>query len=153
MARHKGVTSHALYYTYNNMKCRCYKKGSPAYKNYGGRGITICKSWLNSFPNFLNWAISSGWNKSLSLERIDNNKGYSPSNCKWATRYEQSRNNRRNKLITFNGKTLCSVDWSKETGINRRTITSRIEAGWPLDQVLTKRPISFKRRTYEKVQF
>ncbi len=78
----------------NGMKDRCYKVKKYAYKNYGARGITICKEWLNDKENFVKWCDQSGYKNDLTLDRIDNDQGYSPENCRWITKSEQSRNKR-----------------------------------------------------------
>lgn len=79
---------------------RCYKETYSGYKNYGGRGITVCPEWKNDFQSFLEWAQSHGYRDDLSIDRIDNDKGYSPDNCRWATSLEQNNNTRRNKKKT-----------------------------------------------------
>lgn len=100
-----------LYAAWDNMKRRCLNKQHPCYKHYGGRGINVCESWKNDFSAFKEWAIKNGWKKGLSLDRVDNNKGYSPSNCRWVTQKVQCNNTRRNVFATINGVTKPQTYW------------------------------------------
>lgn len=135
--KHNGRYSD-LYDVYYAMRRRCLNTKCKDYKNYGGRGITICDEWLKGFCAFQRWALSNGYCKGLTLERIDNSKGYSPLNCKWATRYEQSRNTRVNAVYTHNGKTQNVAEWSRQTGIKAVTICTRLSRGWSIERALTK---------------
>lgn len=97
--RAQGNTIHGghgtrLYSIWRNMKERCYKPYAPKYPLYGGRGITVCDEWLHNFSAFRDWALSNGYQNDLTLDRIDNDEGYNPDNCRWATFSEQNRNRR-----------------------------------------------------------
>lgn len=115
-----------LYNVWYTMNSRCYRKNCIAYKNYGARGITICREWKSNFDNFYNWAINNGYSENLSIDRIDNNKGYSPENCRWVDRKVQANNQRSNCLITYNGKTQTMKQWADELGINYSRLRSRL---------------------------
>jgi hypothetical protein len=125
----------AEYRVWNHMLSRCRNPNNPAFKRYGGRGITVCRGWL-SFDQFL--ADMGPRPPGTELDRINNNGPYSPENCRWADATTQANNRRSNRLITFNGKTQTLMQWAKETGIKRSTIQMRLdEYGWPLDKALT----------------
>lgn len=123
------------YTTWRGMRNRCTNPKAPAYKNYGGRGITVCTEW-RFFKNFLRDMGESP--KELSLDRVDNSKGYSKENCRWATKTEQAQNTRKNTLLTLNGKTQCLVEWSRVLGIHRTAITRRLARGFSDEQALAK---------------
>ena len=128
-------TEDKIYKAWWAMKDRCNNPYSSMYKHYGGRGITVCKEWEESFHNFLEWSLENGYRSDLSIDRIDNNKGYSPGNCRWATWKEQSRNRRCNRLITYNGETKCVSEWAEELGITHSMILQRLNKGWPIEKV------------------
>lgn len=129
-----GKSNTNIYWIYTSMLQRCLNPKGKAFKNYGGRGITVCKRWLK-FENF--YKDMGDRPNQHSLERINNNKDYSPNNCKWATYKEQNRNQRSNILLTFKNKTKCLSDWASETGIDRRKISYRIKHNWPIEKALT----------------
>ena len=124
-----------IYTCWAGMKARCFNSNELAYKNYGGRGITVCNEWLN-FEPFYRWAISSGYKHGLEIDRINNNGNYEPSNCRWVTDNENRLNTRRNRLITINNETKPVTIWSQESGITRGTIYSRIRYGWAESDLL-----------------
>lgn len=119
-----------LYSVWASMKSRCHNPNEVGFKNYGGRGIDISPEW-DSFEAFLTWALRSGYQYGLEIDRINNEKGYSPDNCRWVTRSENQRNKRNNRLLTINGKTQTLTDWSEQSGLNIHTICGRINRGWP----------------------
>ena len=116
-----------LYHIFHDMKKRCYNPNSKSYKDYGGRGIKICKEWLYDFMSFYNWATSNGYNDNLTIERINVNKDYQPSNCKWITFKEQARNKRNTVYLIHNGYTDSLVNWSEKLNIPYKTLKSRYE--------------------------
>lgn len=127
-------TRKALYAAWWDMLRRCYDERHCKYRIYGGRGIRVCRRWRESFKTFL---LDMGIPEShLTLERRDSNKGYSPSNCRWATRTEQSRNMRTNHLISINGETHCLREWCALREIPVQTVYSRLQAGWTAEQAL-----------------
>lgn len=119
---------------FNGMKYRCYNSNSPAYKNYGGRGIKICDEWIetkgNGFRNFYNWAIQNGYKEDLSIDRIDVNGNYEPSNCRWATAKEQANNKRLNCNIEYYGKKYTLKQLSEKLGIKVTTLKWRLDHNW-----------------------
>lgn len=129
-----------LYKSYKNMVTRCFNKSCKAYEDYGGRGITVCEEWLGTSgsKNFITWAISSGYNELLTIDRIDVNGNYEPSNCKWATRKEQNNNKRNNHLITYNNETYNLSQWAERLNIKRATLANRlIKRKWSIEKALT----------------
>lgn len=132
------LSNSRIYKIYNGMISRCYKKYSSSYDRYGGRGITICKEWLDDFMNFYNWAIKNGYSDDLSIDRIDPNGNYEPSNCRWATAKEQANNTRSTVFLTYNGETKSASEWSRITGIRQGTIVRRKTSyGWSDKECLT----------------
>lgn len=130
----KGNIKHNMYKTriykiYQSMKQRCYFEKHTHYKNYGGRGISICDEWLgkNGFVNFYNWAMCNGYNDSLSIDRINNDGNYEPSNCKFSTNEEQQNNTRITKKYNYNGETLTLTQISRKYHINKSTLRHRIK--------------------------
>lgn len=102
---------------------RCYNPKNQDYYNYGGRGIAVCKEWLDKekgFINFYNWAMTNGYKDDLTIDRINNNKDYSPDNCRWATWIEQAKNRRCNHLVTYEGETHNLKEWAKIKNISYR---------------------------------
>lgn len=118
IVRHRthGGEGSRLYRVWSAMRDRCNNPNCRAYKNYGGRGITICPEW-GDFAIFRNWALQVGYDDNLTIERIDNNGPYSPANCRWATRKEQAQNRRGNILVTCNGEKVTLAEASRVTGI------------------------------------
>ena len=127
-----GTKTHKVW---SNMIQRCTNPKNPQFHDYGGRGIVVCDRW-RMYGNFVSDMGAS--EPFMTIERIDNNMGYMPSNCRWATRAGNLSNTRRNKHVTFNGKTQTVTQWALELGINSRTLFARLEYGWPVERALTE---------------
>jgi len=124
------------YTVWHDMKQRCLNPNEKWFKNYGARGITICKEWLDP-KVFCEWALMNGYQDNLTIERIDNNGNYCPENCKWIPGEEQHKNTRRNRKITFNGKTQILTDWARELKISCSALSERLKK-WGLELALQK---------------
>lgn len=113
---------------------RCENPKNPAYPDYGGRGIAVCKEWRSSFEAFF---LDMGEKpEGGTLDRRDNNLGYSPDNCRWSTRQGQARNRRSDGRITYGGRSLMPVEWAEEIGSKSNTIRQRIRSGWSVGRAL-----------------
>ena len=126
---HKAHFKHGLkdtptYRVWTGMHGRCFNKQNHAYKDYGGRGITVCEHWKHSFLNFL--ADMGEKPKGKSIDRIDNNGNYSPENCRWATPKEQSKNRRTNRVVEYNGNKILLIDLAERSGLGYSTLWNRI---------------------------
>lgn len=115
---------------------RCHNPKNPGYCNYGARGIAVCDRWRNSYEAFLG-DMGHRPGTGFSIERINNDRGYEPGNCKWATRTEQNRNTRQNILLTAFGRTQCVTAWAEELGIPSGSIRDRLKGGWTVEQALS----------------
>lgn len=134
-----GLSEVKLYGVWANMKYRCYNPHCKAYKDYGGRGISVCPEWLSGFTGFYSWAIGAGYKEGLSIDRINNDGNYEPSNCRWVTMKIQSANRRNSSLYTFNGKTQGLKQWADEYGMHYGTLSGRVkELGMPLSKALAQ---------------
>lgn len=130
--------------TWRSLLGRCYNTRNPDYHNYGGRGITVCSRWKNSFVDFL---LDMGFkaNKRDSIDRIDNNGNYEPGNCRWATKTEQNRNKRTNRILTINGEKATVAAWSEKFGINPRRVYDRLSKGWSEKDAVFKSVKKYKK--------
>lgn len=140
-----GLSRTPLYRIWVDLRRRCNDASRPDYDRYGGRGIRVCDEWDRDVASFCEWAVSSGYGKGLSIERIDNNGNYEPSNCRWATVLEQSNNRRSNRQITFRGETKPITEFAKEYGLKPATLFQRIKSNWDLELALTKTPRNWGR--------
>ena len=124
-----------LYHIYNNMKQRCFNKNRPDYKWYGKEGKIICDEWLGrkGFLNFKKWAIENGYKKGLTLDRIDFNGNYEPSNCRWVDIIVQKNNTRRNHFITYKGETHTMAEWARIYGVSYEYLRGKVRKWEKID--------------------
>lgn len=138
-----GQSGTRLYGIYHHIISRCYTKTCDCYADYGGRGISVCDEWRNNFAKFSQWALENGYNDSLTIDRIDVNKGYSPDNCRWVTNTEQQRSHKRTLVeLTLHGVTKCLSEWSRTTGMSSSAIKARLARGWSVEKALSTPPLT-----------
>lgn len=141
-----GLTHHPLRIIYAGMKQRCYYKKDTHYQRYGGRGISICNEWKNDFKKFYDWAIGAGWKPGLTIDRIDNDGNYEPSNCRWIPLDEQYKNRSDTRLITCNGETHSLTEWARISGNYHKTIAYRLDHGFPVEEAIFGRRYEYIRK-------
>lgn len=134
-----GLSDSRLFNIYYKMIERCYKPSVSTYKNYGAKEIMVCDEWRNDFIAFAVWSLQNGYSDDLSIDRIDNNKGYSPDNCRWVSMKEQQNNRTNNRWLSYNGETHTMSQWADITGISEATIYARLKLGWNIEKTLTQK--------------
>ena len=143
---------------FRTMKKRCYYPKHNQYKNYGGRGIKLCDEWndrtiirisgiryTKGWLAFKKWALENGYADNLTIDRIDVNGNYDPSNCRWVTQQAQANNRRNNIVITYKGKTQTVADWCRELNLNFYTIKDRVRKNWSAERIF-ETPIKLKHK-------
>lgn len=138
-----GHTYTRLYRIWRGLMNRCFNTADLGYSRYGGRGIECCAEWME-WAAFQDWAVSSGYQASLTLDRIDNNGPYAPYNCRWADVYQQNNNKRNNHYLSCFGERHTVAEWSRITGLKQTTIRQRVAHGWPVERALTE-PVNKKK--------
>ena len=123
------------YKTWIGIKDRCHNPKSEAYSDYGGRGIFVSEKWRNDYAEFLKYMGPRP--NGTSIDRIDNDKGYEPGNCRWSTAKEQCNHRRSSRIIHFNGQSLTMMQWAEQLQINVQTIWARLNRGWSIQKTLT----------------
>lgn len=139
-----GMCNSRLYGIWSLMKERCFNPKRKEYKNYGGRGITVCQEWLDS-KSFIEWALNNGYSNELTLDRINNNGDYCPDNCRWISKAEQMNNRRNNHIIVFNNQAKTLTQWAKEYGFTYAQLYKRLKLGWSFEKSITE-PIKSNNR-------
>ena len=129
---HSGESIHNVWMEIGN---RCRNKNATVYKDYGGRGIDVCDEWFNSFESFYDWSIKNGYQKGLTIDRINNNDGYKPDNCRWITQREQCWNRRNSYLIEYMGEIKAMAQWCYELNMDYHKTYTRIhKLHWPVEK-------------------
>lgn len=132
-----GETKTRLFKIWCSMHERCERKNHTHYKSYGGRGICVCDEWSEYIP-FATWARANGYSDQLTIDRINNDGNYEPSNCRWVTMKEQQRNKRTNRVITYKGKKYTLTELAEYAGLKKTTLRERLNNGWSVDDAVEK---------------
>lgn len=141
--RKHGRSGTSEFVVWSGMLARCFNENQSRYHMYGGRGITVCERWRRDFAAFLA-DMGPRPSPQHSIDRIDNDGNYEPSNCRWVTQEVQANNTRSNASVSYNGRTQTIAQWSRETGIGSSTICLRLKLGWEVERVLTQ-PVDTRR--------
>lgn len=140
-----GETGTRLYKIWCTMKQRTKNPHTVNYSLYGGKGINVCEAW-SEYEQFRSWSLENGYNDSLTLDRIDGDKGYTPENCRWVSMKVQQNNRCNNHLLTFNGETLTLSLWAERIGMKPKTLSRRIvDKKWSIERALTT-PLDVSKR-------
>lgn len=145
-----GLTHTKLFNVWQGIRGRCYCKNDDTYRLYGGRGITMCDEWRNDFKTFYDWATSNGYEDGLSIDRIDVNGNYEPSNCRWADRYVQANNRRNNHVIYYLGERYTLRQLARKFDISEHCLYYRLSHNWDLEKALKLKP-KIGRNQYEQI--
>ena len=135
-----------LYSTWSKMIERCHNKKYAQYKNYGERGIRVCDEWKNDFVAFYNWAMANGYKDNLTIDRIDNNGNYEPSNCRWATIQQQQNNRRNNRVFIINGEKLTMAEVARKYQINYKSLKTKMRKNIDILTAITELKDYYKKK-------
>lgn len=137
MSKTHGLSKTRLYSIWKNIHSRCLNKNNPGYQNYGGRGITLCDEW-HDYKNFYQWSMSNGYKDDLTIDRIDVNGSYEPSNCRWTSKKMQGNNKRNNYYIEYNGETKTLMEWAECLHMNYDKLKYRIYHNWSIEDAFSQ---------------
>ena len=135
--RSHGLTKHPLYRTWQRIKSSTTNPNHQDYEWYGGKGVSVCEEWFHDFTKFYEWSITHGYQPGLTIDRIEVDGNYEPSNCRWIPFKEQTLNRTDSVYLTHNGITRTVKEWSQITGIKPSTLYARFHKGWPHDKILS----------------
>lgn len=133
-----GLSYHPLHAIWDGLKSRCFNPNRKSYKNYGGRGVTVCDEWKNDFMAFYNWAITNGWQQGLQIDKdiLGNGLLYSPETCCWVTQKKNANNTRRNHYLLYEGETMTLAEFSEKIKISPKLVSLRFRRGWSMDRII-----------------
>ena len=132
-----GMSNSRLHGIWVGMRQRCNNPKNTSYGNYGGRGIKVCEAWSNNFQTFYDWAVLNGYSDELSIDRVDTDGNYEPSNCRWATAYLQERNKRNNRTVDADGTEMILADYCEKYGLSYHMVLKRLLRGWEMSDAIT----------------
>ena len=135
--RTHGLTKHPLYKVWQRIKSSTTNPNHQDYEWYGGKGVRVCEEWFHDFAKFYEWSIANGYQQGLTIDRIDVNGNYEPSNCRWVPFKEQTLNRTDNAYLTHDGVTRTIKEWSRITGVKPTTLYARFHKGWSPDKILS----------------
>lgn len=133
-----GDSHKRLHNIWSGIRQRCYCETDYHYQWYGARGIKMDERWADDYCAFKEWALNSGYSEGLSIDRINNNGGYTPDNCRWVSQKVQSNNTSRNHFITAFGETLTIAQWAEKSSFSYSTVNRRIRLGWSPERAVTE---------------
>lgn len=134
-----GESRTRLYRIWRNIKSRCFNPNLPTYPEYGGRGITMCEQWSQSYETFRDWSLENGYGDDLLIDQIDNDLGYAPENCRWADIFVSNNNQRDILNIRHLGRSMSIAAWARqpECAVKEKTLRKRVSLGWAFEEALT----------------
>lgn len=138
----ENPTQTPTYFSWKDMRRRCTKRTDPQWKDYGGRGITVCEHWIDNYDNFVDDMGEKP--EGMTLDRINNDLGYSPNNCRWATRTEQNRNSRQVRILEYQGRCQRLTEWAEELQISVATLHERLTKDYTPDLIFHKGPLTHR---------
>lgn len=134
--KHGRSHKERLYEVWKNMKRRCIDPSNKRYAHYGAKGVTVCKEWKNDYITFRKWAYANGYEPNLTIDRINNDGNYEPSNCRWATSKEQENNMSRNRLLEYKGNTHTMSEWADILGLSYGAMNHRVQRNWTMERIV-----------------
>ena len=135
-----GMSRSRLYHIWNAVKQRCSNPKAKSYPYYGAKGVSVCSEWEN-FAGFCEWALANGYEDHLTIDRIDGNGNYEPSNCRWATRKVQQNKTSYTRIYAYNGEKLSIMQWAEKTKISANMLYKRLARGWDIEKALTTKKL------------